>query len=140
MECITEMTAEHRSRFGSLATRQPLKKGSGLNPNFCTHSGSSRLVHTEQGNQQHHNDDVLHISPLVQIEEDAKEDDLNKLLRESRRSVHNHSRRIYSLQLCRKNENMNCNPSDPYLFHKVLRAVRVQWVLMETNDCGRKMK
>lgn len=37
------------------------------------------FVHTEQGHQQHHHHDVLHIPLLVQIEQDAEEDDLYEL-------------------------------------------------------------
>ena len=43
------------------------------------------LFPTEQGHQQHHNDNVLHIPPLVHVEQDAKDDDLYELSGEKER-------------------------------------------------------
>lgn len=40
------------------------------------------LGRTEQGHQQHHDDDVLHLLPLVQVEQDAEGDNLDELVRE----------------------------------------------------------
>lgn len=39
------------------------------------------LVRTEQGHQQHHHHDVLHVPPLVQIQQDAEDHQLYELHR-----------------------------------------------------------
>lgn len=69
--------------FGSQATKRALdpENGSTCNLRPPPRTGELLSVHTEQGHQQHHHDDVLHIPPGVQIEQDAEDHDLYELQR-----------------------------------------------------------
>lgn len=41
--------------------------------------GACVRVRTEQGHQQHHHHDVLHVPPLVQVQQDAEDHHLDEL-------------------------------------------------------------
>lgn len=63
--------------FGSQATKRALDAEN-------VRTGEILHVLTEQGHQQHHHDDVLHLPPRVQIQQEAEDHDLYKLQRRSR--------------------------------------------------------
>lgn len=97
------------------------------------------FVRTEQGHQQHHHDDVLHVLLLVQVEQDAKDDDLYELLGGGHKSL---ADSIFWNFVCSKWKSAYFHwPFDLfYLYSKVVHIGFEKCALSETNGCGRKMK
>lgn len=95
------------------------------------------FIHTEKGHQQHHHHDVLHVLPLVHVEQDAEDDDLDELPGRDKRILVVRIPFPPTLYGKCKLDHF-CRPF--YLCHKVVHAGCEQRALIETNDHGRKKK
>lgn len=101
-QLFTTTTKKNDNRRGStfLVARQlnnlwpRLKRFQSIIASLPWHVSSFSVVRTEQGHQRHHDDDVLHIPPLVHVEQDAEDDDLYKLSREGEKGNARRSCRI----------------------------------------------
>lgn len=134
-----EMVRGHEAIFFSVARQQsnlwPPKMVSLISPSIR----QLPFVRTEQGHQQHHHDDVLHVPLLVQVEQDAEDDDLYELLGGGHKLL---ADSISSNSACNKWKSVSFHWTiyPFHLYSKMPHAGCEQCALIETNGCDRKMK